>query len=118
MGLFRLSSMPERLCLCELAPGAVGIGQRGCLRGGGPAARDAGTVHKALGANMRLEFVEKPFAGCQVIQVTERRLQLSECGEVVLGARAGKERREHLGDVAKLLGGDASLVALRGGRAR
>src|ERR1700682_101877 len=113
MGLFRRSSMPERLGLGELAPGAIGIGKRGCLGAGEPAARDAGTVHKALGANMRLEFVEKPFAGCQVIQVTERRLQLSECGEVVLGAGAGKRRADNPGDVAKLLGGDASLVALR-----
>src|ERR1700682_1885245 len=113
MGLFRLSSMPERLCLVELAPSAIGIGKRGCLGAGEPAAHDARTVHKALGANIRLEFVEKPFAGCQVIQVTERRLQLSKRGGGILGARAGKERREHLGDVAKLLGGDASLVALR-----
>src|SRR5450759_1582435 len=103
MGLFRLSSMPERLGLGELTPGAIGLGKRGSRGAGEPAAHDAGTVHKALSANMRLESVEKPLAGCQVIEVTERRLQLAECGEVVLGARTGKERCEHLGDVTELL---------------
>src|SRR5205085_5669680 len=114
-GLFRVSSVPERLRLGELAPGAIGIGKNRCLGTGEPAASDADTVDKPLGVSVRPKLVENPLAGCQVIQVAERPLQLAESGEIVLAAGARKKRRENFRDVAKLLGRNASLVALGGG---
>src|ERR1700681_4823459 len=113
--VFRVLSVPERLGLDELAPGAIGIGKDRCLCTGEPAANDADTVDKPLGANLGPKLVENPLAGCQVIQVTQRPLQLAESGEIVLAAGAGKKRREDFRDVAKLLGGDPGLVALGGG---
>src|SRR6266550_769035 len=114
-GSFCVSSVPEWLGLGELAPGAIGIGKDRCLGTGEPAANDADTVDKPLGVSVRPKLVENPLAGCQVIQVAQRPLQLAERGEVVLGAGAGKKRREKFRDIAKLLGRDASLVALGGG---
>src|ERR1700694_1649166 len=115
MGLCRVSSVPQRLVLGELAPGAIGIGKDRCLGTGEPAANDADTAEKPLGASMRPKLVEDPLAGCQVIQVAQRPLQLAESGEIVPGAGAGKKRRENFRDVAKLLGRDPGLVALGGG---
>src|SRR5947207_3417935 len=112
------SCLPERRALAE---GTLRIAQPLQIRrnrGREPATYHAARVCRAGVRTLpRGELVGELGRDLEIVEPSERRLQLGDRCDVFIGAFSGKQRGEKFGGVAQLLCGHAGPVALRCGDA-